>query len=93
MAGPTATTSDYAGKLFIQEVGKGNSAPPEWLREIEPTFLSYEAVPLLNFPFFNEVQGYHFKALCHAMSKLLLMCHCIAPTMFNLHCHWFHMLC
>jgi len=39
----------------VQEVGEGNKAPPEWLGEIEPTFLSYEAVPLLNFPFFNEV--------------------------------------
>ena len=41
--------------VVVQEVGEGNQAPPEWLGEIEPTFLSYEAVPLLNFPFFNEV--------------------------------------
>ena len=39
----------------IQEIGKGDKAPPEWLGEIEPTFLSYEAVPVLKFPFFNEV--------------------------------------
>ncbi len=44
-----------ADKVEVQEVGEGNKAPPEWLAEIEPTFLSYEAVPLLNFPFFNEV--------------------------------------
>lgn len=39
----------------MQEIGEGNKAPPEWLGEIEPTFLSYEAVPVLKFPFFNEV--------------------------------------
>ena len=39
----------------MQEFGEDNQQPPEWLGEIEPTFLSYEAVPLLNFPFFNEV--------------------------------------
>ena len=38
-----------------QEIGEGDKAPPEWLGEIEPTFLSYEAVPVLKFPFFNEV--------------------------------------
>lgn len=43
----------------VQEVGEGDKAPPEWLGEIEPTFLSYEAVPLLNFPFFNEVVQQH----------------------------------
>ena len=56
--------NDHAATLSLQEVGEGNSAPPEWLGEIEPTFLSYEAVPLLNFPFFNEVQDYHLNALC-----------------------------
>ena len=44
-----------ADMVEVQEVGEGDKAPPEWLGEIEPTFLSYEAVPLLNFPFFNEV--------------------------------------
>ena len=39
----------------MQEFAEDNQQPPEWLGEIEPTFLSYEAVPLLNFPFFNEV--------------------------------------
>ena len=56
----TLTPSDSQGTLTadlveVQEVGEGDKAPPEWLGEIEPTFLSYEAVPLLNFPFFNEV--------------------------------------
>ena len=41
----------------LQEIGEGNRAPPEWLGEIEPTFLSYEAVPLLKIPFFNEVNA------------------------------------
>jgi len=44
-----------ADVVEVQEVGEGDKAPPEWLGEIDPTFLSYEAVPLLNFPFFNEV--------------------------------------
>lgn len=39
----------------MQELGRDDKAPPEWLGEIEPTFLSYEAVPILKFPFFNEV--------------------------------------
>lgn len=33
-----------------------NQAPDSWLGEIEVTHLSYEAVPLLNRPFFNEVR-------------------------------------
>ena len=41
--------------VSVQEIGQGNKAPSEWLGEIEPTFLSYEAVPVLKFPFFNEV--------------------------------------
>lgn len=53
------SSSKYAattGQLCVlQEVGEDSQAPPEWLGEIEPIFLSYEAVPLLNFPFFNEV--------------------------------------
>jgi hypothetical protein len=48
-----------ADMVEVQEVGEGDKAPPEWLGEIEPTFLSYEAVPLLNFPFFNEVVKQH----------------------------------
>ena len=41
--------------MAMQEIGEDDQSPPEWLGEIEPTFLSYESVPLLNFPFFNEV--------------------------------------
>ena len=41
--------------VVTQEIGEDNQSPPEWLGEIEPTFLSYESVPLFNFPFFNEV--------------------------------------
>jgi hypothetical protein len=36
-------------------VGINNQAPDSWLGEIEVTHLSYEAVPLLRKPFFNEV--------------------------------------
>lgn len=45
----------YPNVRYSQELSEDNQAPPEWLDEIEPTFLSYEAVPLLNIPFFNEV--------------------------------------
>ncbi|KAL3138407.1 hypothetical protein ABBQ32_006203 [Trebouxia sp. C0010 RCD-2024] len=44
---------------YTQELGRDDKAPPEWLGEIEPTFLSYEAVPILKFPFFNEVVFVH----------------------------------
>lgn len=36
-------------------VGVNDQAPDSWLGEIEVTHLSYEAVPLLRKPFFNEV--------------------------------------
>lgn len=49
----------YPDVDYTQEIGEGDKAPPEWLGEIEPTFLSYEAVPVLKFPFFNEVVFVH----------------------------------
>lgn len=49
----------------MQEIGDDNKAPPEWLGEIEPTFLSYEAVPILKVPFFNEVP-FNYNAMCTA---------------------------
>ena len=79
---PAITTGH--DESIIQEVGEGNKAPPEWLGEIEPTFLSYEAVPVLNVPFFNEVQHYRYKALGHA--RLLAICNCIATHTVCLHC-------
>ena len=66
----------------IQEIGEGDKAPPEWLGEIEPTFLSYEAVPLLKFPFFNEVS---FHLLCHLPQHL-------QQTMVFCYMLWMHML-
>lgn len=45
----------YPDVSYSQELSEDNQSPPEWLGEIEPTFLSYEAVPVLNIPFFNEV--------------------------------------
>ena len=38
------------GYIEIQD-----NAPEEWLGEIEVAFLSYEKLPLLGKPFFNEV--------------------------------------
>lgn len=58
----------------VQEVGEGAKAPPEWLGEIEPTFLSYEAVPLLNFPFFNEVLQQQGLEGRRALSCCLVSC-------------------
>lgn len=46
-------------KGYDAEVGVNNQAPDSWLGEIEVTHLSYEAVPLLNKPFFNEVIFLH----------------------------------
>ena len=40
------------GYIEIQD-----EAPEEWLGEIEVAFLSYEKLPLLGKPFFNEVRA------------------------------------
>lgn len=42
-------------RRYDATVGINNQAPDSWLGEIEVTHLSYEAVPLLRKPFFNEV--------------------------------------
>lgn len=64
---PTATgyvcpggKKQYPDTNYSQELSETDAAPPEWLGEIEPTFLSYEAVPVLNIPFFNEVHDLDF---------------------------------
>ena len=69
----------------MQEIGEGDKAPPEWLGEIEPTFLSYEAVPVLKFPFFNEV-SFHLFGTCTASAINIIVLHalsCSEPT----HCY------
>ena len=60
---PTATSHVCPGgqaKLkdipYNTELSRDNQAPSEWLGEIEPVFLGYENVPVLNKPFFNEVR-------------------------------------
>jgi hypothetical protein len=47
-------TNPFNGR-YDATVGVHNQAPGSWLGEIEVTHLSYEAVPLLRKPFFNEV--------------------------------------
>jgi hypothetical protein len=47
-------------------VGVNDQAPDSWLGEIEVTHLSYEAVPLLRKPFFNEVISLVIVLLCSA---------------------------
>lgn len=41
---------------YNTELPRDNQAPADWLGEVEPVFLGYENVPVLNKPFFNEVR-------------------------------------
>ena len=68
----------------MQELSRDDKAPPEWLAEIEPTFLSYEAVPILKFPFFNEVP-FSYNITCTASAAITRMLH---PKSCPAHCEW-----
>ena len=54
---------------YNMELSRDNQAPAEWLGEIEPVFLGYENVPVLNKPFFNEVRRAQPNASCGACAR------------------------
>ena len=78
----------YPNVRYSQELSENNEAPPEWLGEIEPTFLSYEAVPVLNIPFFNEV--FCPPVCCCSLASMVRHCSlCLADV--TTHAYMVHM--
>ena len=81
-----SVTSRYSHRSpgCMQELNRDDKAPPEWLGEIEPTFLSYEAVPILKFPFFNEVP-FSSNITCTASAAITRTLH---PKSCPAQCEW-----
>ncbi|EIE18708.1 hypothetical protein COCSUDRAFT_20322 [Coccomyxa subellipsoidea C-169] len=48
---------------YTTELGGGGGDPPEWLGEVQSTWLSYERNPFNGKPFFNEV-GHTVQGIC-----------------------------
>lgn len=57
---------------YTTELGGGGGDPPEWLGEVQSTWLSYERNPFNGKPFFNEV-GHTVQGICF-LTDLKCLC-------------------